>query len=220
MTAQTIEVFQDLYLRGDVPASVMREKILAQVKAPWKHDEKREADLRDGALDGADVIVLVRDPQGGLGRASLALWQEKLGYRIANIVPLETDEFTFEQYNRVLKDFATRIGAPAAMDGGFEIQTTKDALDLEDLADPHVAKLLTVFSNLANKSTGASHPKDRERWFDFVCAARRAPKRPSSDQLARWLHEIERWPSDRAHDLARDYEYSLDLLDHNDQRRG
>jgi hypothetical protein len=65
---------------------------------------------------------------------------------------------------------------------------------------------------LANKSTGASHPKDKERWFEFLISAHRTSARLDADLLARWLSEAEGWPEDTAHALAIDYEFALGLL--------
>jgi hypothetical protein len=73
------------------------------------------------------------------------------------------------------------------------------------------------FSRLANKSTGAAHPMDKKRWYAFLIAAHRASKRLDSDQLARWLVEVEAWSAGRAQDLAIDYEFALGLLEQYDQ---
>ena len=74
------------------------------------------------------------------------------------------------------------------------------------------AAALNRFSVTANKSTGSSHPSDRCRWFEFIFAAHRAQGRLDSDILARWLAEVEDWPSEVANDLVIQYEFGIALL--------
>jgi hypothetical protein len=40
-----------------------------------------------------------------------------------------------------------------------------------------------------------------------------------SELLCRWLHEVERWPEETAHELLRDYDFSLSLLTHYEESR-
>jgi hypothetical protein len=73
------------------------------------------------------------------------------------------------------------------------------------------AKLLSKFSSCANKSTGASHPMDEERWLDFILEAYK-DQRDAGSYLSRWLIEAERWPEDVAYDLLLQYEFAMHLL--------
>ena len=74
------------------------------------------------------------------------------------------------------------------------------------------ADALRRFNALANKSTGASHPYDRQRWFDFVIQTHTDRSELDPDLLHRWLIESEDWPEDQASDLAIEYERSRALL--------
>ena len=80
------------------------------------------------------------------------------------------------------------------------------------MVSPAVAEALRRFSVLANKSTGASHPLDRDRWFDFILLAHRENAQLDASVLARWLSESEGWFEDCARDLAGEYERSRSLL--------
>lgn len=75
------------------------------------------------------------------------------------------------------------------------------------------AAALHRFSVTANKSTGSKHPSDRRRWFDFIFAAHRAQSRLDSQILARWLTEVEEWPSEVVEDLVIQYEFGVALLE-------
>jgi len=219
MVEKSIEVFQDLHLRSRPSSSPIRESILAKVQEPWRHDPEREEDIRVHASNEEDIIVLVRASFDDIDESGLVLWQEHDDYRVANIVPRNVGELGIAKYNAILRDFVTRVAEPSAQSGSFDIELTSPNQTLEDWLDTEPAVMLRRFSRLANKSTGAGHPKDKERWYAFLIATHSASKRLDSDQLARWLVEVEGWAEERAHELAIDYEFALGLLEQYDQLR-
>lgn len=219
MKATNLEVFQDLNLRTRSADISIRELILRHVRSPWRHDAEREQDVRSHAGEREDVIALVRDPSDDLEEVGLVLWQEDDGYRVSNIVPRKAGELGIAKYNVILQDFVANVARPAAAAGGFTVDVTSPQQTLEDWLKPDVAKALRRFSTLANKSTGASHPKDQERWFEFLIAAYRTSAGLDPDRLARWLSEVEGWPADTARELAIDYEFGLALLEKYDHSR-
>ena len=100
---------------------------------------------------------------------------------------------------------------------GFEIEVTSNRQSLDDWLSVEAAAALRRFSVLANKSTGSSHPSDRERWVAFLIKAHQDERSFNSDLLMRWLVEVEGWPEEVADKLASQYEFGLDLLDQYDQ---
>lgn len=219
MTDKNIEVFQNLHLKGHTAASSVRESILAQVQEPWHHDLEREEDLRDHAIDDEDVIVLVRDSFDDVDESGLVLWQEGEGYKVSNIVPRNVGELGITKYNAILRDFAARLAEPASRAGGFEVELSSPYQSLDDWLEAEPAAALRRFSRLANKSTGAAHPMDRDRWYTFLIATHHASNRLDTDQLVRWLVEVEHWTEEKAHELAIDYEFALGLLEQYDHSR-
>jgi len=217
MAEKSIEVFQELFLRG-APAASIRKSILSLVYGPWRHEVEREEDLRHNAGgEDDDVIVLARDAFDDIDESGLVLWQKKDSYWVSNIVPRNVGELGITKYNLILRDFAARIAKPAAQAGGFAVELTLSDKTLDDWLASEPADELRRFSKLANKSTGASHPMDRERWFNFLISAHKTAKRPDPEQLARWLVEVDGWPGERARELAIDYEFALGLLERYDQ---
>jgi hypothetical protein len=83
---------------------------------------------------------------------------------------------------------------------------------LEDWMSGATAEKLRQFSETPNKSTGASHPNDRERWNDFVLSAHREQSRLDPSTLQHWLMEAEDWPPEVAEQLAIEYAYGRELL--------
>ena len=107
---------------------------------------------------------------------------------------------------------------PVAPRFGYRIDATEACQNLEDWTSAEAAQKLRVFSAAANKSTGVSHPMDQRRWFDFVIAVHESRKTIGTDLLIRWLHEIEGWDEESAHELAGQYETALSLLQRYDER--
>lgn len=212
MKKNDIEVFQDLNLRTGSTIDSIRNFIVSQVKKPWHHDTQREEEVKRNAIGDDDIMVFVRDSFEDIDESGLVLWQESDGYRVANIVPRNVGELGIEKYNRILQDFVTRIAKPAAQLGDFKVDLSSSMQEVKDWMDASAVEALKRFSSLANKSTGASYPRDQERWFVFLIQAHRASKRINSEKLARWLHEVENWPEEAARELAIDYEFALDLL--------
>lgn len=219
MTEKHIEVFQNLHLKGCSTAGSVRACILSQVQEPWRHDLAREKDLRGHAIDDEDAIVLVRDAFDDVDESCMVLWQEGGGYKVSNIVPRNVSELGITKYNVILRDFLVRVAEPASRAGCFEVELSSPHQSLDDWLDADPATALRRFSRLANKSTGAAHPMDRDRWYAFLIATHHASKRLDTDQLVRWLVEVERWSEDRAYELAIDYEFALGLLEQYDHYR-
>ena len=137
---------------------------------------------------------------------------------MSNIVPIDVSELGIAQYNAILTDFIERIVRPVAPRFDYRIDATEACQNLEDWTSAEAARKLRVFSAAANKSTGVSHPMDQRRWFDFVIAVHESRKTIGTDLLIRWLHEIEGWDEESAHELAGQYETALSLLQRYDER--
>ena len=209
-------VFQDLVLRGKKNDLLeIRKALLKQVAAPWSHAKDRESEISANA-SSSDVIVFTREKGEGIEAVGLMLWSHEDSYEVTNIVPRDIRELSFQGYNAALQDFVTRIVEPAIRVVGFQIEMTPERQSLNDWVAADVAEALRRFSAAANKSTGSSHPSDRKRWFEFLFAAHRSPRRLDTDRLGRWLIEAEGWPENTAHDLIIEYEFGLSLLNEYD----
>ena len=214
----SIEVFQDLNLRGPKEHRVaLRDALIASTAHPWSVDLARSEEFARNSTSSTEVLAFRRESADGLPAASLSLWGTDDGYYVPNIVPAGYGKLNYGQYNAILKDFLAKVLQPVAPRFDFVAETTSDRQDVEDWLSPDAAMKLRAFSNAANKSTGASHPMDQRRWFDFLIAVHRSGTIIGPDLLARWLQEVERWDEESAHELAGDYETSLALLQHYDE---
>ena len=211
-TSKPLDIFQDLYLRGPASAvAALRQALKDRATPPWRYATEKEEQLRELGEEG-DALAFERAVTPGFEAAGLVLIADDDGLKVANIVPRELSELTHRAYNAILADFASEVARPAAVDAGYSVVMSNSTLQLENVVSPAVAEALRRFSVLANKSTGASHPMDRDRWFDFILLAHRENAQLDASVLARWLSESEGWFEDCARDLAGEYERSRSLL--------
>ncbi len=213
----SIEVFRDLYLRGSlVRRPGLRTALIAAAADPWCYDKDRVDTTARNATDTA-VLSFSRKASENFQAAGLTLWEHDSGYYVPNIVPIGGKDLSIAEYNAILDDFVERIVRSVAPRFDFGIEITDGRQSLEDWTSPEAVERLRYFSAAANKSTRATHPMDQRRWFDFIIAVHNSRETFSTDRLLRWLHEVEGWDEESAHELASDYETALSLLKHYDK---
>lgn len=211
--SKTLEVFRDLYLRGPrEKRGDLRDALISAATGRWSVDLERSKEVAKGAITTDDVLLFRTEATDAYPEAGLTLWEHEAGYYVPNIVPLESGQLTHLQYNAILEDFIQEIATRVVRKHDFEIATSSGQQAIEDWVPEDAAIKLRRFSGAANKSTGASHPSDERRWFDFIVSVHRSGQRLDADQLARWLHEADGWDERTAHDLAGRFEGATALL--------
>jgi len=217
----SVQVFQDLYLRHPMGSKTIRSALIQAAAGHWIHSDLKEESIRDTAGgQPADVIAFERPATKRLPGVTLWMFEDgKGGYKVSNVVPINQGQLGVAGYNAALVDFASTVVSPVIKSSGIELVLTSADQTIEDWTDLATAAALKRFSSLANKSTGRSHPLDEERWLDFIISAHNGGRPLDSEQLSRWLIEVERWSDDIAHDLASDYSIGMALLDRYDRTR-
>ncbi len=208
-----ITVFRDMVLTGpaDSRAPVV-SALAAKAAEPWRFNADGSADAAHSALGETGIMLFERTEDASLPAARLVLWPKGDGFYVPNVVPTTARKLTIAEYNSVLADFVEAIARPVARRFGWSVGITSAEQGLEDWLAAEPATALKRFSAAANKSTGASHPMDERRWFDFIIAVYRLGGNIDTDRLVRWLHEAEGWDETTAHDLAGEYERGMALL--------
>lgn len=213
-----IEVFQELYMWHSNGSAAVRNAVLKHLSHYWVHRPEREEEIRTPGE--TEVIALERSPTGDSPGVSLWMFEERDGrYKVSNIVPLKHGDLGTTGYNDALKDFVRAVVSPAAEEFHLEYDLSSGMKSIGDWADQDTVVALKRFSTLANKSTGRSHPMDGDRWTAFLLVAHRKNSLLNSEQLSRWLVEVERWPSEIANELASEYDLSRSLLSKYDEIR-
>src|SRR6266851_2022241 len=182
---------------------------------PWKRDpeaEQSHATIRPAP--NTDRCVRTKD-QIEFPDALLWLIAREKGastWRVTNIVPTESNaSFSESTYYSLLISFREAT-LPLASEFGVAISVPRLEVGPEYWLTPKQETLLHSFSQNANRSTGAGHPRDRERWNAFVIAVHRDGSNLDGADLKRILIEHERWPEAAATELAYLFDYEQALL--------
>ncbi len=206
--------FKDLDIIGpDEQLPLLVDAVSRDLPAGWQRDSEAEDRVDSLGRKGTEAgFVFARDATEDDPAARLFLHRERGRLRVSNIVPRDPGHLSMHQYNAILDEFSETLRTHLLSISELKMHVTSDEAAITDWLSSDAADLLTYFSNLANMSTGASHPMDFERWARFLVETHRERSTLHSSFLSRWLVEELGWPEDRAHDLARDYEFARDLL--------
>ncbi len=158
--------------------------------------------------------------------------------RVGNVVPMEKNELSIEEYNAVILQFYDDVIKPFK-ESGTQLsisQPSDDIFDPTSVISETALKKLNLFCSAANKSTGSSHPYDQERWFDFICQTVDDGKLIDYSTLASFLQDEAYWgkkPDDfigvmgnyawdeeHAYELASEYENLCEVLLYYKKTRG
>jgi hypothetical protein len=138
---------------------------------------------------------------------------------VSNVVPLEKQELSEEESNRLLTEFEREFLGPAAAQVGVDTEVVQHRLTLEDDLSPEAVRLMRAFSTSANRE--CLHSNDRRRWNAFLVRVHHDESLFDPALLDEWLRQ-EGWPEDTRRQLVGDYEAARSLLsayDEEAQRR-
>lgn len=214
-----MEIYSDMTFRGD-PRDL--ESLLGRLDelggaGVWRRDREAEADIEGLTSDGGPVRCYRNAaPSESLPDCRLWLDIDRRHWEVTNIVPSGEGPLPPPVYSALLSSFRAALRPLYA---GTSIQVSEPVHEVgpEHWLTPNALRLLRQFSALANKSTGASHPRDRARWNAFVIAAHREQCKIGGSELGQILIEDQHWPESKASDLAILFEYEQSLLDHLDK---
>jgi hypothetical protein len=217
-----MEIFRDLFIRGDADQlAATMDEVERSLPQGWARDQQAESRVRFLTVGLKPTYCFTFEDELRPA-ASLFLTEKEPGLIcVVNLVPRDKHQLSFSEYNAVLEDFHERCVRPCAEKTGARVELTSNQADLRHWLTETTAKKLRTFSAMANKSTGSSHPKDQERWMDFITTSHREGSRLDAPSLRRWLIEIEGWPPEVADQLVGEYEFGRELLAFPDgHRRG
>ena len=161
-------------------------------------------------------------------------WRE--GYvRVGNIVPLEKDQLSIDEYNKILDLFyEDRVKKYIEKNKDINVRgPTSDKFEPLEYISQEAMDKLSDFCDLANKATGSANPDDEKRWFDFICQTVDDKKVFDYDTLYRFLIDEEfwgtkdvlgpmghfAWSEEMAEELAMEYDNYVRILQYYNKRR-
>jgi hypothetical protein len=178
----------------------------------WQRSRLLEENL--GRINPADNAWYCFSCDETKNRSAADLWLTHRSTEhlyVCNIVPKSNRRLSYESYNQIISSFEEFAAAEGA-EANVSVIVSGGMLDIAEYLSPASLNLLLKFSNLANKSTGSSHPLDQKRWFEFLKEAHRESSRLTSYELNRWLVEEQHWTPDGASSLVSEYEQGRALL--------
>lgn len=209
-----IELFKQVIIPVDATGfDALKTKLQhTVVGGPWSYTSDRVLDYSPSAKSSSFAY------RGGpLPEANLSVAWYDGEASIGNIVPTNFGQLTTAEYNALLDDFFDRHLHQVLIVLNLQYTKTASRRDISDWIGPIARQKLQVFSGMANKGSGSSHPADHARWQDFIIAVHREGAQLPSDILRRWLVEEMKWPDTVAMDLAAEYGDAIDLLKRYDE---
>jgi len=158
--------------------------------------------------------------------------------KVGNIVPQKKNSLTVDEYNALLMQFYEDVIKPYKEHGTEVIidPPTDDIFDPRMIISEEALQKLKSFCYGANKTTGSSHPLDKERWFDFICQTVDDDRVFEYTALANFLQDEAywgakpkdfigamgdyAWSEDKAYELADEYSTAVDVLQYYKRTRG
>ena len=199
-----MRVFKEMSIAsGNKDISYLKDVLAKNCKAPW---------IYNAVNYGANYINVEYFSESSCS-ADIALYFREDRYSVINIVPIYKDQLSIEEYNEILDKFYDFLKT-CVQETDFIINFSEsDLLSKSDLMSDKTIQALDAFSKLANKSTGSSHPADRDRWYIFILQAFNSKDyQKLGDSLENLLIEDYGWPEDKAIKLVIEYEFAIGLL--------
>ena len=208
-----MEVFQDLRIKpaNGIPLSDVEALIVRSVQ--WPRDLIIEKEL----LSAGIVCYSFSYLKDSKLFAKLYLNRNENELYVSNITPTTVSELTKWEYNEILNEFYRKFVYPLIQDQKITAELTAPMRVFADTVTDVVRDHFIRFAASANKSTGISHPLDRQRWFVFVTAFHKEKGKLNAELLFDALEDFG-WSDDVASDLIISAEYSLELLKFYDSR--
>lgn len=205
-----MKTFKDLFIRtGDSGILEYIERVTRALEEPWERAYENEENSK---YLGEIAFSFTRKADSTLPAAGLSIFQkDSATWYVPNVVPVESGKLSYDEYNSIISEFYDKFLEPVSEACNIGVEITSGNLRDEDIVGENAAKLLSRFSKLANKSSGSSHPMDRERWFAFVVEASKLQFDIDTGNLKRLLVQ-QGWSEESALDLVIEFEFGVDLI--------
>lgn len=207
-----MHIYKELFFEGDKHAlDIFSLEIYNYFSKEWIRPQKKQffdeyvrADYIGSKVPRAEVLIYY-------GADS---WTEGM-LRVNNIVPLEKDQLSISEYNQILDLFYTNVVVPYCKQHSDITVTgpSSGQFDPTDYITEEALEKLKLFCKFANKSTGATHPCDEERWFDFICQTVEDNRMFDYNTLYSFLTDKEYWgePTKNFIEVMGEYAWSDDM---------
>ena len=151
-------------------------------------------------------------------QAILYLVKEEMEIKLTNVLPVLERSISKAESNIIIKEFCNKYIEEASKQTGASVSCVGGEQSMDKRIGKNATKLLKSFSDLANKSSGATHPCDRERWVEFIFYAYQNRNEIGVEMLADWLQN-DGWDEETSFTLAFEYSFAREILEEYDKYR-
>jgi hypothetical protein len=211
-----MKTVNELTIRGE---RAHLERLLARVEAllddGWKRD--REAEERLGRRGALGLWACCFSCTTRADRPAAGFWVHARSpgeLYVSNVIPLEKQDLSEEESNRLLAEFEREFLGPAAAEVGVETEVVPHRRTLGGELSAEAMRLLQAFSASANRR--GLQATDRRRWNAFLIRAHQEDSLLDPSLLKEWLQQ-EGWPDDMCDGLVDEYEAARSLLSDYDE---
>lgn len=131
-------------------------------------------------------------------------------YYVPNLGPEKPGFFTRDEYNAVLNSFVENVVEKIPTSAGILSVRTSGTIDFSVILGENGMRLLSSFSESANRNS--LHPNDRDRLYEFISFVHREQIDLDESTFKRWLIEVGRWADIQASPIQSDYTVGRELL--------
>ncbi len=184
----------------------------------WKYEKKLTKDYAINIMSSEEKVACFKANSSKYYHA--IIWmvisdsRGKNQLRVSNIVSREIPYLGKDLYNEIVTNFYNDFVFKYKTDS-IKITLTSDDISIEEIANKKTAEKLKRWESSCNRSTGNSHPLERERWFDFIKTAVDTDSELLTGDLEQWLTEEKNWIIEENNVTERiilDFEYGRDLV--------
>lgn len=154
-------------------------------------------------------------------RVAMLFHENGTTLNVVNIIPLKKNELDVVEYNQILMAFYNDIMKPFSDDNHQIVvkPPTSDEFDPIQVISPDALDKLKKFHDCSNRATGATDPRDKRLWLDFLHQTVADGKMFDTDVLYRFLQDEdywgdEAWDEEVASKLSEEYEQGCEVLEY------
>lgn len=221
-----MKIYQDLLLLKGFKEKEKLDflkKVKETLPANWIFQKTLIENYEKNSGLSAKNILVVLSPEIKSKKANIWLRATENAIEVINIVPVNSKELSFDEYNTILNEFLDNCILSVQGYENIPVEMSLDDISLQEILPSNVYQLLCQWEIGCNKDTGNTHPIDEERWLEFLISLHKAfgsqfdyPKENFIEIFKRWLlEEKKEWDNrdDVVYKLIRDLEYGLELLE-------
>lgn len=213
-----MKIFRDLTFEGS-PEDLLGflDGVESALSDGWRRDLALESDrhTENYYIGTTKYDRVFYCPSSSRHRVPTHLWviaRKEDSLYVSNIVPVEADQLTYDEYNVILEEFHNQFAVDAAAENNVTAWLGPDEWTPERNLPERVSQSLKKFCGTARRYSGLAHPADEERWQEFIIAAHDSNCDLNGTTLRRWLVEDEHWPEVFVGKLISEYETGRSLL--------